>query len=48
MPSIAMLMTMNAKWYHREMENILVKAISYERDANEKRKIPVSSLVFAI
>jgi len=36
---MAMLMIMKAKWYQREIENILVSAISYARLEDEHRKI---------
>jgi hypothetical protein len=38
-PSIAMLIIINAKWYHREIENILVRTISYARLEDEQRNI---------
>ncbi|OGW36300.1 MAG: hypothetical protein A2Y97_09540 [Nitrospirae bacterium RBG_13_39_12] len=38
-PSIAMLIIMKAKWYQREIENTLARAISYARLEDEHRKI---------
>jgi len=37
MPSMAMLIIMKAKWYQSEIENILVRVISYARLENEQR-----------
>ena len=37
-PSIAILMTMKAKWYHNVMEKILVREISKTRTEPETRK----------
>jgi len=34
-PSIAMLITINAKWYQREIEKILVRVSSYARLESE-------------
>ena len=48
MPSIAILMTINPKWYQSEMEKSLVRAISNARDVEEKRKIAASTLPYAI
>ena len=39
MPSMAILMTMKAKWYQREIANILVRTISKERLESEATKI---------
>jgi len=38
-PNIAMLIIIKAKWYQREIENILVRAISYARLEDEQRNI---------
>ena len=38
-PSMAMLIIIKAKWYQSEIENILVRVISYARLENEQRNI---------
>jgi hypothetical protein len=40
-PSKAILMTMNAKWYHMVTENIRVREISISNVDRETRKVPI-------
>jgi len=40
MPSMAMLITMKAKWYHREIEKTLVSVISKDMAEIEQKNIP--------
>ena len=47
-PSIAILIIMNAKWYQSDMEKILVRVISYARLENEQRKITNNNLEFRL
>ena len=48
MPSMAMLIIMKAKWYQSEIENILVRVISYARLENEQRNSTNNILEFRI
>ncbi|MBA3070795.1 MAG: hypothetical protein FP829_01245 [Nitrospirae bacterium] len=36
---MAMLITINAKWYQRDIEKILIRVISYARLESETKKI---------
>ena len=40
-PNNAILTTINAKWYHWDIEKNLIKLISKAKVANEIKKIPI-------